>query len=212
MATKNKEEALVYLDHRLFSHAWLIMVLSFIIVFAISGVFASMSKVMQSGRNPQGFLSLVSSLLVLCIDGLFEFGLSFMILKKMRGVGDFILSDLFSGFKLCLSKVVLLSFLNAMYLFLWTLLLIIPGIIKMYSYSQAYFIAVDNSALTPNQCITRSRELMQGNKASLFFLDLSFLGWFIIGLLTCGIAMPWVVSYHKLARASFYDMILQTSR
>ena len=82
----------------------------------------------------------------------------------------------------------------------------------MYSYSQAYFIAVDNSGLTPNQCITRSRELMHGNKGSLFVLDLSFLGWYIIGLITFGIALPWVISYHKLARASFYDMILHASR
>ncbi len=102
----------------------------------------------------------------------------------------------------------LLYLLNRLFIFLWTLLLVIPGIIKTYSYSMGYFILHDHPELTPNQARKRSMELMKGNKWRLFCLDFSFIGWWILCLMTFGILSFWIDPYHQAARAEFYENLV----
>ncbi|EGP4892437.1 MULTISPECIES: DUF975 family protein [Enterococcus] len=111
-------------------------------------------------------------------------------------------SNLFSGIFL-LSCAVLL-FTN-----LWSLLLIIPGIIKYYSYAQSYFIYYDIYKETGKKpkildAITASRKLMVGNKGNLFWLDLTFIGWHCLALLTLGIGYLWLNPYITATKAAFY--------
>jgi len=107
--------------------------------------------------------------------------------------------------------------LVGIFTFLWTLLLVIPGIIKGLAYSQTYFVYKDyndqglanNYSLT--DYITKSRQLMVGNKWRYFVLQLSFIGWWILGAVTFGIGFIWIYPYYKLTMANFYrDLVEQT--
>lgn len=95
--------------------------------------------------------------------------------------------------------------LKAIYLTLWTLLLIIPGIIKSYSYAMTEFILKDNPEMKNNAAIEKSMAMMQGKKMKLFLLDLSFIGWIILALLTLGLGFVLLVPYMYTARAAFYE-------
>ena len=112
-------------------------------------------------------------------------------------------ANLFDGFKNFVTNMVL-GLLQAVYTLLWSLLLIIPGIVKSYAYSMAYFVSLDNPELNADQCITKSKELMYGHKWKLFCLDLSYIGWMILCVLTLGILAFWVSPRMYTARYAFY--------
>lgn len=95
--------------------------------------------------------------------------------------------------------------LEAVYIFCWSLLLFIPGIIKHYSYAMTEFIILDNPELDADSTIHKSRMMMKGHKWDLFCLDLSFIGWFFLCILTLGIGLLWLEPYVKTAHAAFYD-------
>ena len=99
--------------------------------------------------------------------------------------------DLFSGFKY-FWKLFVLCLLIGVYTFLWSLLFIIPGIIKSISYSRAIYIFYENPELSVSECIKRSKALMDGYKCTYFKLMLSYLGWIILCGLTLGILTLWV--------------------
>lgn len=105
-------------------------------------------------------------------------------------------------------KTFLIGIIKPIFIFFWSLLLFIPGIIKSYSYAMAEFIVADNPDLDTFEAITKSRELMDGNKFKLFKLHLSFFGWFLLVIVTLGIASAYVLPYIKLAETAFYlDLI-----
>lgn len=88
---------------------------------------------------------------------------------------------------------------------LWTLLLIIPGIIAAYSYSLVYYILVDEPNLKPLEALRKSKKMMYGNKAKLFYLGLRFIGWALLCVLTLGIGFIWLAPYIQATRAKFYE-------
>ncbi|WP_125767238.1 DUF975 family protein [Lapidilactobacillus wuchangensis] len=102
------------------------------------------------------------------------------------------------------------TLLLRIFTFLWTLLLIIPGIVKNYAYSQANFVFKDladsdsDQSISYLDCITKSRQLMVGNKWRLFVLQLSFIGWDILACLTLGIGFLWLIPYQNATYAAFY--------
>ncbi len=91
--------------------------------------------------------------------------------------------------------------------FLWTLLLIIPGIVKSYSYSMAGFIAYENPDMTAKEAMEVSMAMMKGNKWRLFCLQISFIGWAILSIFTAGIGLLWVDAYSNAAITAFYNEI-----
>ena len=91
-----------------------------------------------------------------------------------------------------------------LYTFLWTLLFIVPGIIKGLAYSLTPFIVKDNPQLSPNQAINLSMKMMKGHKFDLFYLYLSFIGWILLAMLTLGIGLLWVIPYMQTSMAAFY--------
>ena len=100
-------------------------------------------------------------------------------------------------------------FLRDLFITLWAILFIIPGIIKGYSYRLVPYILRDNPELSATETITRSKELMDGHKMDAFKLDLSFLGWLILGVLTLGIGLVfWTSPYMESAEAQFYVDVL----
>jgi uncharacterized membrane protein len=91
-----------------------------------------------------------------------------------------------------------------LYTILWTLLFIVPGIIKGLAYSLTPFIVKDNPQLLPNEAINLSIKMMKGHKFDLFYLYLSFIGWILLAMLTLGIGLLWVIPYMQTAMAAFY--------
>nr|WP_288730654.1 DUF975 family protein [uncultured Anaerobutyricum sp.] len=91
--------------------------------------------------------------------------------------------------------------------FLWTLLFIIPGIIKSYAYSMSGFILAENPEMTAKEAMQVSEEMMAGNKWRLFCLQFSFIGWQILCILSLGIGSLWLTPYMNAATAAFYDEI-----
>lgn len=114
---------------------------------------------------------------------------------------------LFDGFK-DFTRTLVLYLLNTIFVFLWTLLLIVPGIIKSYSYSMSYYILIDNPDLSSDEARKKSMEMMKGHKWKLFCLDLSFIGWGILCVLTFGILSFWIQPYQECARVEFYNNLI----
>lgn len=98
-----------------------------------------------------------------------------------------------------------LQMLIFVYEFLWSLLLIVPGIVKAYSYAMAPYILADNPGMGANEAITRSRKMMDGHKWRLFCLEISFIGWALLNALTLGFGTLWLAPYQATAFAHFYD-------
>lgn len=97
-------------------------------------------------------------------------------------------------------------FLKSIYVLLWSLLLIIPGIIAGYSYAMTSYILANNPELTASEAIVRSKEMMYGNRWRLFCMQISFIGWEILSaVLTVGIGSLWVRPYKQAATAAFYQ-------
>lgn len=99
------------------------------------------------------------------------------------------------------------AFLSGLYVWLWSLLLLIPGIIKGYAYSQVYYILAENPDLGAREALRMSEEMMKGHKMELFVLELSFIGWHLLGLVTFGLAYIWVVPYYCATHTNFYNSI-----
>ena len=115
------------------------------------------------------------------------------------------ISDMVKGATDNISTKIVLSILKTIFLALWSLLFFIPGIIKTYSYALAELIARKEPEIDANDCITKSRELMDGHKMELFIFDLSFIGWYLLGIITFGIAFIWIVPFHQQARIIYID-------
>ena len=94
--------------------------------------------------------------------------------------------------------------LRSIYLILWTLLLIIPGIIKLYAYRMVPYILADNPDIKAGRAIQLSKEMTDGEKMDIFILDLSFLGWFILGSLLFGIGIFFVQPYYDSTNGELY--------
>lgn len=101
-------------------------------------------------------------------------------------------------------KSFLVVFLMFLFISLWMILLIIPGIIMTYAYAMAVYVANDHPELSAVDAIKKSKELMRGHKWDLFVLDLSFIGWILLCCLTCGIGFFFLVPYIEMAHVEFY--------
>ena len=148
----------------------------------------------------------VGAVAVLLLSGPLMLGFTMVCLAVSRRQGAS-LSKLFEGFSRFGDSLVLFLLMD-IFIFLWSLLLVIPGIIKMYSYSMSWFVLHDRPDLTGNEARKRSMYLMRGHKWRLFCLDFSFLGWYLLSALTLGILAFWVTPYHMTARAEFYQELL----
>ena len=135
------------------------------------------------------------------------FGLSlFMVyLDLSKGIKPQI-SRVFDGFYDLWSSIKV-SFFVGIFTLLWSLLFIIPGIVKALSYSMAYYILAENKGMPALEAIRRSRELMDGHKMDLFVLSLSFIGWDLLGIITFGIGYIWIVPYELATMTNFYNAI-----
>ncbi len=156
------------------------------------------------GQNGSATLSFITFVLNICIFVPLLFIFKIAMLGFYNGYADDTVKNMLDTFKTKYSRYLVLSLLIAVYTFLWGLLLIIPGIIKSYAYAMTPYIAAENPELGAEECINRSMKMMYGHKWELFVLDLTFIGWYLLIIVTCGIASLFVAPYTELARVEFY--------
>ena len=101
--------------------------------------------------------------------------------------------------------------LQVLYVILWSMLFVIPGIVAAFRYAMTYYILAENPELTASEAINRSKEMMNGNKWRLFCLGFSFIGWEILSAITMGIGYLFLIPYQYAATAAFYREISGTA-
>ncbi|HUS47413.1 MAG TPA: DUF975 family protein [Phycisphaerae bacterium] len=141
------------------------------------------------------------------IAGPFMLSYCIFFLTFNRG-GQADLNMLFAGFK-NFGNALGAYILMMIFVFLWMLLLIIPGIIAGLAYSQTFYLLADDRSLGPLEAIRKSKEMMRGYKWKLFCLGLRFFGWSLLCILTLGIGFLWLMPYMNTAYALFYDDLRQ---
>lgn len=185
MRTRKELKALTreQLGNGIFNEKWLYMMLAVLLVTLITGI---------------------SSIVMFVTFGPLTYALNRIMVSVRKGQdekADF--NKIVTGFTECFGTSVILSLLEALFTFLWSLLLIVPGIIKQYSYSLSMFLLEENPKASWDECHNKSKKLMVGHKWKLFVLDLSFIGWYILGMLCFGIGVIFVAPYHRMARMNF---------
>ena len=143
-----------------------------------------------------------AGLLVVCP---LEFGFMLCFLRLIRGEDSSeMVGDQFSVFSKY-GRTLGTSLLMTLYILLWCLLFVIPGIIMSYAYAMTPYIMNDRPDLDADDCIHESRMMMKGYKWKLFCLDLSFIGWAILCIFTLGIGLLWLQPYIEASHAKFYE-------
>ena len=102
-----------------------------------------------------------------------------------------------------------MQFFRGMMVMLWSILFVIPGYIALYRYAMTPYIMAENENLSVMEAITESKRIMMGNKWRLFCMDVSFIGWELLGILTLGIGFFWITPYEEAAKAAFYREITE---
>ena len=183
---------------------------NFVAITFVYGFIIGITQVLSGDKDSPAILHLIG--LVLFILALpLTWGYQTLFLGAVRG-GEATAKDLFEGYnKELFSRVLTTTLLYYVYVFLWSLLLLIPGCIKAYSYAMTPFILKDNPEMKNNAAIEESMRMMDGHKLELFLLDLSFIGWALLSLLTCGIGFLWLTPYMNMARVNFYEDLKKAS-
>ena len=152
------------------------------------------------------FTAVLIAIIFILIGFVIEVGQSKFFLDGFKG--DVNINKLFSVFNATdYLPIIKTQFLRSFYNFLWTLLLIIPGIIKSYEYRFVPYILAEYPTLPSKAVIARSREITQGHKLDMFVLDLSFIGWYMLGALAFGIGVYFVNPYREATNARLYNVL-----
>ncbi|MFA6341186.1 MAG: DUF975 family protein [Candidatus Paceibacterota bacterium] len=147
----------------------------------------------------------IGSLISMLVSGPFAMGIVLFSLSISRNK-QAKFEQLFEGFK-SFGRALSAYLLLAIFTILWSLLLIVPGIIAAISYSQTFFVLADDKTISVMDAIEKSKKMMYGCKWKYFCLGLRFIGWFILSIITCGIGFLWVFPYVQVTLAKFYDDI-----
>ena len=176
---------------------------TFVIVFLLTIVLLSQGLGEEAVNGIADGVSNVISLVIGIFMAPLAVGFVGFFLKLARNQ-ETKLSELFEGYKKSFGNSIGAYVLSLLYIFLWSLLFIIPGIMKSYSYSMMYFIIADEPDILASQALEKSKEMMNGHRWELFVLHLSFLGWFLLAGCTCYIGTLWLTPYMQTTMANFY--------
>jgi uncharacterized membrane protein len=187
---------------------WGKMAFTFFVYFLIllpCQIFSILNSLSQyiPGIPPFSVITTLLIIVLYIIIGPFRLGFAGYFLKRIRGE-DIATKNIFEGFNRFFPSF-LAMLLFFLFTLLWSLLLIIPGIIKAIGYSMVFYIMHDNPEIKPLEALKRSQIMMKGYKWKLFALQLSFIGWTFPALLTLGIGLFWLNPYIYLSIADFYE-------
>lgn len=161
--------------------------------------------VLESAASGLSYIPMVGVVFPLLAMPL-TFGFAVAFLNNLRG-SEARFETLFAGYK-DFGRVFLTLLIMGIYTFLWSLLLVVPGVIKAISYTMTPFVLNDNPELSYDAAISKSSRLMQGHKMEYFVFVLSFAGWFVLSILTMFIGFLWLAPYFQTAKAAFYHELL----
>ena len=189
-ASEYRRRAREALEGNIFGNTWLFMVL----VVLVTGAILSVSGIIFIGP--------------LLLIGPISIGICSYTLHVVRNTEKKNKIDpLLDGFRGSVGNSILVGLLATIFTALWSLLFVIPGIVKAIAYSQCYFIALEHPEYDANTCITESRKMMNGHKTELFLLSLRLVGWFLLCIVTLGVGFIWFYPYALTAAACFYERI-----
>lgn len=151
------------------------------------------------------FIPLVGRIVSLLISGPLALGITIFSLAISRNQNAR-LEQIFEGFNRFVTSL-WTYLLILIFVILWSLLLIVPGIIAAFSYAMTFFILADDSSIGAMEAIDKSKKMMYGYKAKLFRLALRFFGLALLCILTLGIGFLWLIPYAQVTAAKFYDDI-----
>lgn len=160
---------------------------------------------LEIGSLKFNFRSGIFGFAAFLIGGVIQIGYADFLLKQHDGQNANF-NDLFSKFDFFGTGFVQ-RFLRSLYVFLWSLLFIIPGIIKSYAYAMTPFILAENPNLSASRAIQLSEDMMDGHKGDLFILDLSFIGWNLLAAMTMNLGNIVLNPYKNAAYAAFYRQL-----
>lgn len=138
----------------------------------------------------------------LILSGPLYYGLSLVYLNIYKGKNENV-DTLLQGFYR-FGETFLLYLKMTLFIILWSLLFIIPGIVKALAYSMSYYIMAENPEMNSTDALAESERMMKGHKGRLFCLYLSFIGWFLLSILTFGLLLIYVIPYTYAATVAFY--------
>lgn len=170
-------------------------------LFVITVIIAIINSVCLDIEEVGPFISTI-------LNAIFQMGVVIVYLKLVKGEGVSI-TDMFKGFNMPI-KAILVNILVTVFTALWSLLFVIPGIIKSLSYFAASYILAENPEMSVLDAITKSRQMMDGHKADLFVLQLSFFFWWMLVPFTFGLALIYVIPYMSAAMTNFYLSLKET--
>ena len=163
------------------------------------GVFFLNTVIMGVAQNVAG------GLVGLIIGGPMSLGLALFSMSFARGE-EATVNQIFDGFK-NFGTALGAYLLMGLFIFLWMLLLIVPGIIAALSYSQVFFIIAEEESIGVQDALKKSKRMMYGYKTQLFYLGLRFFAWSLLCILTLGIGFLWLIPYMRITYVNFYDAI-----
>jgi len=192
MSTPNSE--LMQISKESLSGKWGLAIGTFLIYFLIIAA-------LEGATKNYDFISIIT----LIVSGPLTLGIAIFSLNISRDK-EAKTGDLFEGFQ-NFGTAIGAYLLVLLFTALWTLLLIIPGIIAAISYSMTFFIIAENPEIKPMEAIDKSKEMMDGYKLKYFYLSLRLFGLALLCILTLGIGFLWLIPYANICFAKFYDDI-----
>jgi uncharacterized membrane protein len=147
-------------------------------------------------RNFGGIVNLI-------IGGPLALGLALYYLGLVRQKKAPAIAVMFDGFR-AFGRAFLAQLLMAIFVILWALLLIVPGIIAALGYAMTYYVLADNPGMEAMDALRRSKEMMMGHRGKLFCLGCRFIGWALLGILSLGIGFLWILPYAYVSLTNFY--------
>jgi len=195
-------------------------ILFYLTIAVFSAVYAYISRqasgihwVLNTSGSGSNYIQVIDRPFIYFLFNIGDFILASAIVYSIIRLTILIINDaeyrfedaLLSGFKNDFGKNIGTYFIQNLFIFLWALLLIIPGIVKSYAYSMTFYFRNRMPDLAAVDAITKSKDMMNGNKMDLFILDLTYLGWYLLSILTLGILLLWVVPRHMTARTLFFN-------
>jgi uncharacterized membrane protein len=169
--------------------------------FVVIGLFTLLSP--DAGPAVASPLLLLFNILEIAVLAALTLGCYRYFLRLFRGE-ELQIADLFAGFRQ-MGTALGVRLLSTLIILLWTLLLIIPGIIASYRYSMIYFVLADDPSCGVLEALRRSAYIMQGRKWAAFLLSFRFIGWAILSLFTFGFGVLWLAPYIMSSYAAFYE-------
>ena len=183
---------------------WPVVIITVLIFLALTQLFTNQDRVvtLSNGESMVSPSSAFFNLLSFILTGPLTYGLMVFFRRLREQTAD--IKDLFVGFKR-FGDTFLLNLVTTVFIVLWSLLLIVPGIIAAFRYTMAYLIMTENPDMTALESITASKMMMEGHKMEFFNFAISFIGWFLLGIATFGLGFLYVIPYYNASKVEFYE-------